>query len=303
MTYGKQSLTIAAAATGMLLAAGSGVATGTTHARGAHIRTPHLSVTITTTGHGDNASQTMTVQGPRKVSAGRVAISLHAVGGEAEVGVVRIKKGHTFKEASGLFAAFGQSAGPNGPTPAGLADLRKVVKIVTFFGGLDSGSGARVHGTVVLPKAGTYLVLNDSNGPSDPTKLKVTAKAGHRTAPKSTATVRTLNTKRFAGSLVLPAKGTITFKNTATNSPHFLLLQHVKAGTTRKQVIQDFSSNGKPKSVLQDGVGTDVLSPGHAQTLSYNLPKGDYAEACFFPDLQTGMPHAFMGMVRIVHLK
>jgi len=24
---------------------------------------------------------------------------------------------------------------------------------------------------------------------------------------------------------------------------------------------------------------------------------------CFFPDLKTGMPHAAMGMVRIVHLK
>jgi hypothetical protein len=32
------------------------------------------------------------------------------------------------------------------------------------------------------------------------------------------------------------------------------------------------------------------------------LPAGDYAEVCFFPDLETGMPHAFMGMVRIVHL-
>jgi hypothetical protein len=32
------------------------------------------------------------------------------------------------------------------------------------------------------------------------------------------------------------------------------------------------------------------------------LPAGDYAEMCFFPDLKTGMPHAMMGMVRIVHL-
>jgi hypothetical protein len=34
-----------------------------------------------------------------------------------------------------------------------------------------------------------------------------------------------------------------------------------------------------------------------------HLPPGTYAVMCFFPDPKTGDPHAFMGMVRIVHLK
>jgi len=54
---------------------------------------------------------------------------------------------------------------------------------------------------------------------------------------------------------------------------------------------------------VRPNVDTDVLSPGQSQTLTYTLPKGTYAEMCFFPDLKTGMPHAAMGMVRIVHLK
>lgn len=296
MTYGKKSLTLTAAATGLLLAAGSGVATGSPHVRAAHISTPQLKVTITTTGSGDNTSSTMKVKGPRSVSAGRVAISLRAVGGEGEVGIAKVKKGHTFAQATREFAKFDGSQ-------ATVRYLRRAISMVTFFGGLDSGSLGHAKGTVVLNKPGTYLVLNDSNGPSDPHKLKVTAKAGSRTAPNSTATVKTRNSKRFAGASVLPAKGTITFHNTATNSPHFLSLQHVKKGTTRNQVISAFQSNGPAPFILQENVGTDVVSPGHSQTLSYNLPKGYYAEMCFFPDLQTGMPHAFMGMVRIVRLK
>ena len=48
--------------------------------------------------------------------------------------------------------------------------------------------------------------------------------------------------------------------------------------------------------------GIDAINPGLSETVSYNLPKGTYAELCFFPDPRTGEPHAFMGMVRIVTL-
>ena len=103
----------------------------------------------------------------------------------------------------------------------------------------------------------------------------------------------------------LPAKGTIEFYNKATNSPHFLFLMHVKKGTTRKTMIKALQSGpGQGPNIFRNGsLGTDVIFTGHSQTLTYDLPAGDYAEVCFFPDLKTGMPHAFMGMVRIVHLK
>ena len=47
---------------------------------------------------------------------------------------------------------------------------------------------------------------------------------------------------------------------------------------------------------------SDIVSPGHAMALHLQLPAGHYALMCFFPDPQTGMPHAFMGMVRMVTL-
>jgi hypothetical protein len=112
-----------------------------------------------------------------------------------------------------------------------------------------------------------------------------------------------LTTRRFGGAKVLPAKGTITFRNKSSESPHFLDLLHVKKGTTKTDVFNALMSNNPPTFFLNGQVGTDPVGEGNAQTLTYNLPKGEYVEVCFFPDPKTGMPHAFMGMIGIVTLK
>jgi hypothetical protein len=80
-------------------------------------------------------------------------------------------------------------------------------------------------------------------------------------------------------------------------------LQHVKAGTTRKQVINAFSGNGPGDFFLSGDAGTDVVSHAQTMNLKVHLPKGTYAMYCFFPDPKTGMPHFLMGMVKMVHLK
>ena len=108
--------------------------------------------------------------------------------------------------------------------------------------------------------------------------------------------------RRFGGPTSLPATGTISVTNHSTESPHQLFLQHVKNGTTRKQVERGFQSQKPPAFLLKGSTGVDVLGKGKSQTLQYSVPKGTYAEFCFFPDPKTGIPHVFMGMVRIVHL-
>jgi hypothetical protein len=111
------------------------------------------------------------------------------------------------------------------------------------------------------------------------------------------------NQNRFGGSKVLPARGTITVVNHNVTSPHFLVMLHVKKGTTRKQILQGLESPNPPSFALPGGIGTDALSMGQSQTLSYSIPKGSYAQLCFFPDPTTGIPHAFMGMIRLVTVK
>ena len=50
-------------------------------------------------------------------------------------------------------------------------------------------------------------------------------------------------------------------------------------------------------------MGTDVLTPGKALKLSYALRAGTYVLMCFVADDREGMPHAFMGMHKVVRFR
>jgi hypothetical protein len=45
-----------------------------------------------------------------------------------------------------------------------------------------------------------------------------------------------------------------------------------------------------------------VTSPGVTLQLTYDLPAGTYVLTCFIADDVTGMPHAFMGMHKVIVL-
>lgn len=295
----RSSVGLAAAAVAALglVGVGAGAAISSPHAHASLAATPTLKVTI--------SKKHFTVAGPKTFQAGRVALTLKSVGGDHTVDVVSFKKGYSYAHLRADLKAFGASFGPTGlPSKAGLKRLNRAVKKTRIYGGLDTSSTS--NGTIVLPKAGTYVIYNDSAAvPKQHKTLTVTGPAVKRANPHATATVIATSAKRWRGAAVLPAKGTIMFKNESTNSPHFLVLQHVKEGTTRKQVIVFLNSGnqGNPSFGLPGGTDTDVLGEGNAMTLTYRLPKGEYVEMCFFPDLKTGMPHALMGMVRVVHLK
>jgi hypothetical protein len=284
----------------VLTSAGAAVAVSAPATHASVASTPKLAVTISKT-H-------FKVTGPKTFQAGRVAISLTAVGAERTVEVGSLKKGYTFKDVRADLLAFGEKdgTGKNGSTPASaLKHLNRVIDRTNLYGGLDSQPGQTLHGTVVLPTAGTYYLFNDGgNLPTDPTKLTVTGPEVKRAPSGSTATITALTARRFGGAKTLPAKGTVTFKNMSTESPHFLQLIHVKQGVTRNQVFNALTSNSNapPSFLLKGEAATDSLGKGFSQTLTYNLPKGEYVELCFFPDPKTGMPHALMGMIGIVQL-
>jgi hypothetical protein len=290
-------LGIAATTAVALVGAGIGAAAGSTHAGSSVQPTPKLKVTIT--------KHSLTLDGPKKFAPGRVDLVLKAVGGDRTVQIVKFKKGFTFKDLRADLLKFGEGQGPSGESKAGLKGLNEAVDHTTLYGGLDADS-ATESGTVVLSKPGTYVLYNDSgNLPTQAKMLTVTGPVAKRAPVHSTATVKATSAKRFSGSSVIPAHGTLTFKNVSTNSPHMLVMFHVKPGTTRKDVIDYLTSGSQapPPWGLPGGSNTDIISPGQSMTLNTHMPAGQYAELCFFPDLQTGMPHALMGMVRIVTAK
>jgi hypothetical protein len=296
----RTSLGLAAATTVALGLVASGAGSAISAPRGhqaALAHTPKLRVTI--------SKHTFHVAGPKTFRAGRVAISLKVAGGEEAFQVAQLKKGYTYGDLKADIIGFGSTVSQTTgmATPAGMKHLHNALRHTTLLGGLDTVPGTTENGTVMLARPGKYIVYHDNQGlPQQHVTLTVTGPKAKRATPRSTATVIAMTNRRFGGAKVLPDHGIIKFTNHSTESPHFLVLQQVKPGTTRKQVLQALESSAPPTIFLAGAAETDAISQGQSMTLTLDLPKGTYAEACFFPDPGSGKgtPHAFMGMVNIV---
>lgn len=251
--------------------------------------------------------KTLTLAGATKLTPGRVRFVLTTKGSDGNggtFGLLRFHAGYSFagyRADEKIYNA--NSAGKNGPNKKAIAALDHFYSHTDLYGGISLDDKKVGQETIVL-SAGTYVAYNDS-GPlaANPVTFTVAGATRHSTVASS-ATVIAEDEMRFAGATKLPASGTLTFANHSESDAHNLILLHVKEGTTAKQVLDFFHSGGnsEPTFGLPGDVGTDLLGAGKSQTLTYTLPKGEYVEICFAPDAETGIPHVFSGMLRIVHL-
>lgn len=119
---------------------------------------------------------------------------------------------------------------------------------------------------------------------------------------RSQLTVMATSADRFVAPRNWPHRGTYTFKN-VSDTLHMMDIQRVKPGTTDQQITAFFNgTNPNVPFMPGPGGGNDVTSPGVTFQLSYDLPPGTYVLLCFIADDQTGMPHAFMGMHKVIVL-
>ncbi|UQX86941.1 hypothetical protein M6D93_11555 [Jatrophihabitans telluris] len=187
---------------------------------------------------------------------------------------------------------------------------RDIQRDVTLYGLADVNPGTPVSATVSL-EDGTYYSFDSNSGqlPSTANVTRLTVREsrggdsrwrprpGHRIA-----SVALTSSDRFVVHGHLPAHGSVLVKN-VSDTLHFMLLQPVQPGTTDAQVqafLASGSSDQPPFAVDGPSVSTDVLSPGKKLVLSYSLPKGTYVLLCFVADDTTGMPHAVMGMHKVI---
>lgn len=253
--------------------------------------TPSLKAVITKSG--------VEVSGPTRFRAGWVDLTTVAHGAGGQMELVRFRGDYTFKDLKADVAAT-FAGGDNA-----LKHLNRAIRHTRFYGAPGANPGETTHGGAFLDRPDKYVLFQfGETGPAHPTRLQVRGPVARRATPDSSARVVAREDRRWGGDKVLPAEGAIKIVNHADFSPHFVALQQVAKSTTRKQVIDcvndpactfDFGRKGSAE--------TGSLSPGHDFVFHYSLPSGTYALMCFFPDPETGMPHAAMGMVRIVTLK
>lgn len=202
--------------------------------------------------------------------------------------IARLHKGYTPQQArADLRRAF------NGDVAA----VRRLDHNVTFRGGVPAPrSGNPGHVVVDLTRGHYYVFGQDGQGL---TSLRVHGIEGNQT-PVAHQAMITANTYGFQTTR-LATTGWLKVRN-ISDQPHFVQLTQVKNSTTRRMVARAaaHSSKRKPPWLLHAGTDSSVISPYRHEVLHYRLPPGKYLIACFWPDENTGMPHFYMGMWKLV---
>ena len=222
-------------------------------------------------------------------------------GGGSTISLFRPKQGVTLAQ---VFADLREELSS---TPAVAAKgSRDIVRDVSLYGLADVIPGYPEVVTENL-RHGTYYLMDLANysgkGQPKTTRLVVTGHAEAR-ALYGRVHVAATSTDRFIAPAWWPHHGTYLFRN-VSDTIHFMAIVPVKDGTTDQQIQAYFSSGSQsPPPFARNGPsgGNDVVSPGKTIAVSYNLPRGTYALLCFVADDVTGMPHAVMGMHKVIRL-
>ena len=226
------------------------------------------------------------------IPAGNVVFNVKSLKGDHALQLLQLHSGYTKQQAKkDVDAAFGGNK----------AAIKRVDKNITWLGGIDAPAGHPGTVATVL-KPGSYLATDQNSNAISGFDV-VSSTANYRTLyPNSFVTTKG-NEFHPHTSLALPKSGWVKFHNNA-EEPHMFVFQHVKQSTTNKDV-QDYIASGsqqQPSWGLQESSEAGVISPGQTEVFNYRLPAGKYLVACFWPSIQTGMPHFAMGMYKLVEL-
>jgi hypothetical protein len=251
----------------------------------------------------------MTVDTVNPRPAGRVTFEVRTTTTDdgRDFQIVKLARGVTIEQVAALVR---DSLGGDRFDPAA---LQRLYRWVTFLGGVTANPGGVSSETLTLA-AGVYYLLDTSSDASDEQfaaakRLEVRGRIQPTAVPRIGATVDMRDPHVFQTIRHLPADGSILVRNTDTE-PHFMSMRPVPAGTTDSQVqaifdrlmAGDENAFDDMPGLEGDWVGTGTISPGYQQVLTYHVPAGLYVMECFWPDSESGMPHAFMGMHKIVSI-
>lgn len=245
---------------------------------------PTLTVTMT--------AKTITTSSGTTVHAGRTQIKVIATDGEHDLQLVKLARGYSLTSATKDFMSLF-----NGD----VATVRRVDKNIRFFGGATAVPGQPGLFAETL-YAGTYMLV-DTNGRAH-NVLHVLGRPPARAWVAQSSTIVGNGQDRFVMPASIPHSGWTLFRDTS-DEPHFLVVQQVKPGTTAAQVGAFLAggSQDAPPFALPASTSSGVISGGTQVLWHYSLPKGSYVVLCFWPSDEDGMPHANMGMYKLVTLR
>jgi hypothetical protein len=228
------------------------------------------------------------------------------MGSTSSVTMIQPKQGVSLDQ---VFADFAEEFSNDPPTAAkGTSDLTRDILVFGLANVVPD------HPEVVTERlgSGTYYLLDLTNPPAAGTRPALTPLTVSRTGEKrkdhgrlsSQIRVRATSDDRFLAPSSWPHGGTYTFLN-VSDTLHFMAISPIKVGTTDADIQAYYDSGVQtppPFALSGPAGGNDVVSPGRAVQVSYDLPPGTYVLLCFVADDKTGAPHSLMGMHKVITL-
>lgn len=225
-------------------------------------------------------------------------------GGPDMITIVRTDQFDTF--ISTLQTVFAENPADPASLAAAAQGMRTIHAITTLYGGGNKG----VVWQVYLP-AGSYYAMgvqSTAMGLAKPVTFTVAGLPREASIhPVQAAFWATgpvgQNQWRYAQLGRQPVEW-FAFRNNAKEI-HFLSLSGVKDMTTDSMVKKAFAApEGPPPKWFTDwSFNFDVISPGVRVAIKHTVPTGKYLVDCFIPSETDGMPHALMGMWKLVTVR
>jgi hypothetical protein len=270
---------------------------------------PEIAITVTDTVF-DGA--------PSELEAGRYVLSVtnsRASEEDAGVGFVQAPEGMTAAELIGFMASLSATpeAADGEAAPAeeeGGTGAPSWYYETEIAGGVYAPAGETAYAVIDL-SAGEWMLWGDlPEAPQAPVPVIVTGEApADQPTPAADVTIAMQEMSFSVNGSLTAGPQTIALTN-AGQQPHFLLMIGVPEGTTPEDFLAlSAAFAGDPTASPPAGLSFEELTPGIESTdlssggtvwLHADLAAGTYVLACFFPDQETGAPHAFLGMVDVV---
>ena len=270
---------------------------------------PEIAITVTDTAF-DGA--------PSELEAGRYVLSVtnsRSSEEDAGVGFVQAPEGMTAAELIGFMASLSATpeAADGEAAPAeeeGGTGAPSWYYETEIAGGVYAPAGETAYAVIDL-SAGEWMLWGDlPEAPQAPVPVIVTGEApADQPTPAADVTIAMQEMSFSVDGSLTAGPQTIALTN-AGQQPHFLLMIGVPEGTTPEDFLAlSAAFAGDPTASppaglsfqeLTTGIESTDLSSGGTVWLHADLAAGTYVLACFFPDQETGAPHAFLGMVDVV---
>lgn len=270
---------------------------------------PEIAITVTDTAF-DGA--------PSELEAGRYVLSVtnsRSSEEDAGVGFVQAPEGMTAAELIGFMASLSATpeAADGEAAPAeeeGGTGAPSWYYETEIAGGVYAPAGETAYAVIDL-SAGEWMLWGDlPEAPQAPVPVIVTGEApADQPTPAADVTIAMQEMSFSVDGSLTAEPQTIALTN-AGQQPHFLLMIGVPEGTTPEDFLAlSAAFAGDPTASppaglsfqeLTTGIESTDLSSGGTVWLHADLAAGTYVLACFFPDQETGAPHAFLGMVDVV---